>query len=594
MAGAYGTDNGVATEGGVYADVPDARLTELLRARTATVYPALRELRARHQPAVLAYARLCTASESAARQLASQAFTLAARQTARGAEPSVPLRHELLLLAGRLAASWAGDERSAGLDPGLLFALSTSGPDTVADPPMLAAFRSLPSRAQGLVWYGVVEREAERRTALLLGLTREDVAHETPSALQAMAQACLRSRLAASGDPRCGNFGRLIEESVRPDNPRESADLRAHMVHCAHCTAAYTDLSALRDSPRTALAEGLLPWSGTAYATRATTPTEPPGGPTARPGTGRRRPKAGGRSWFGGRAASGGQPESLRRSASGGRTESGRRSASGGRTDFHGRSRSAGRPGALAPAGVPAGTRFLLGPVAWPVSRRLLLTSVALGVALTPLLLFLLSRGDGSPSSSAGGQPGAVDTPTAPPQVTVTATVSTTPSTAPSPSPSAKSPSPTKSSTPSRSAKPGAAPTHAPDGTYAQIVNVSTGRCLDIDGDLNNGTAVVTAPCSGAATQRWRVDAARGIVQSYADSDFCLDSRGSVDRGVGIWDCGSVDGDHGQNLRFTVDSDGVIRPAIAIETAVTPGGGDGVSLRPLSGGREQRWRAGAS
>ena len=59
MAGAYGTDNGVATEGGVYADVPDARLTELLRARTATVYPALRELRARHQPAVLAYARLC-------------------------------------------------------------------------------------------------------------------------------------------------------------------------------------------------------------------------------------------------------------------------------------------------------------------------------------------------------------------------------------------------------------------------------------------------------------------------------------------------------------------------------------------------------
>ncbi|MER5505965.1 ricin-type beta-trefoil lectin domain protein [Streptomyces sp. NPDC002766] len=558
MAGAYGTDNGVATEGGVYADVPDARLTELLRARTATVYPALRELRARHQPAVLAYARLCTASESAARQLGSQAFTLAARQTARGTEPSVPLRHELLLLTGRLAVSWAGDERAAGLDPGLLFALSASGPDTVADPPMLAAFRSLPSRAQGLVWYGVVEREAERRTALLLGLTREDVAHETPSALQAMAQACLRRRLAASGDPRCGNFGRLIEESVRPDSPRESADLRAHMVHCAHCTAAYTDLSALRDSPRTALAEGLLPWSGTAYATRDTTTTEPRGGSTGRPGAGRRRSKSGGRSWFGGR------------------------------------SKSVGQPGALARAGAPTRTRFLFGPVAWPVSRRLLLTCVALGVALTPLLVFALSRGGGSPSSSPGGPAGAVQTPTAPPQVTVTATVSATPSTAPSPSRTAKSPSPTKSSTPSRSAKPSPSPTHAPDGSYAQVVNVSTGRCLDIAGDLSDGTDVVTAPCSGAATQRWRVDAARGIVQSYADSDFCLDSRGSVDRGVGIWECASVDGDHGQNLRFTVDSDGVIRPAIAIETAVTPGGGDGVSLRPLSGGREQRWRAGAS
>lgn len=88
MARADGTDKGVETGGGVHADAPDARLTELLRTSSATVYPALQELRTRHQPGVLAYARLCTASESAARQLAAQAFTLAARQTARGAEPS--------------------------------------------------------------------------------------------------------------------------------------------------------------------------------------------------------------------------------------------------------------------------------------------------------------------------------------------------------------------------------------------------------------------------------------------------------------------------------------------------------------------------
>ncbi len=53
-----------------------------------------------------------------------------------------------------------------------------------------------------------------------------------------------------------------------------------------------------------------------------------------------------------------------------------------------------------------------------------------------------------------------------------------------------------------------------------------------------------------------------------------------------------MDGDHGDNLRFTVDSDGVIRPAIAIETGMTPEGAEGVSLVPLSGGAEQRWRAG--
>ncbi|WP_328431637.1 RICIN domain-containing protein [Streptomyces sp. NBC_00453] len=510
MARADGTDKGVETGGGVHADAPDARLTELLRTSSATVYPALQELRTRHQPGVLAYARLCTASESAARQLAAQAFTLAARQTARGAEPLVPLRLQLLLLTGRLAASWAGDERAGGLDPGLLLVLSTAGAEGPV-PPMLTAFQSLPSRVQGLVWYGVVERETDDRTAGFLGLTREDVSHETASALQAMGQACLRARLAASDDPRCGNFGRLIEESVRPDSPRESADLHAHMARCPHCTTAYEELSALRDSPRTALAEGLLPWAGTAYVTR-----------------------------------------------------------------------EAPRPRALADVS------------AWPPSRRFLLASVALGVALTPLLMFLLSQG-GSSSSPSPQAAGAVSTPPSRPQVTVTATVSPTPS----PSATAKSPSPTKSSSPSvkpsTAPRPSPTPAHAPNGAYAQVVNVATGFCLDIrDGDLENGTDVVTAPCSSSRTQRWRVDSARGVVQSSADPGFCLDSRGDVDKGAGIWDCGSVDGDHGRNLSFTVDPDGVIRPAIAIETALTPYDGDGVALRPLSGGGLQRWRAGAA
>ncbi|MFG2791356.1 RICIN domain-containing protein [Streptomyces sp. NPDC048419] len=520
MARADGTDKGVETGGGrgsggiprkeVHTDASDARLTELLRTSTPTVYPALQELRTRHQPAVLDYARLCTASEAAARQLAAQAFTLAARQTARGTEPLVPLRLQLLLLTGKVAASWAADERAAGLDPGLLLVLSTSGPEGPT-PPMLTAFQALSSRAQGLVWYGIVERETPERTAVLLGLTPVDVAYETAAALQAMRQVCLRSRLAVSHDPSCGNFGRLIEESVRPDSPRDSADLHAHMAHCPHCTAAYEELSALRDAPRAALADGLLPWAGTSYATS-----------------------------------------------------------------------DAPRPNALADG------------ANWPPLRRFLLVALALAVALTPLLVFLLTRG-GAPSAPPQQAVGAVHTPTGAPQVTVTATVSPTPS--PSPSRTRKSPSPTHSSgarPPSKSPRPSPSPTHAPDGTSAQVVNVATGFCLDIrDGDLENGTDVVTTPCSGSRTQRWRVDASRGVVQSAADSGFCLDSRGDVDRGVGIWDCDSAHGDHGENLRFTVDDDGVIRPAIAIETAVTPYDGDGVALRPLTGGAAQRWRAGA-
>ncbi|MES4888021.1 RICIN domain-containing protein [Streptomyces sp. NPDC096012] len=506
---AQGGDAAGDAGGGPYGQAPDARLTVLLRGDTATAYAALRELHRRHRPTVLGYARLCTASESAARRLVAETFTVAARETAHGVEPRVPLRHHLLLLTARLAASWARDDRSAGLDPGLLLVLNTTGTPEGPLPPLLAAFHTLSSRTQGLLWYAVVDEEPEDRTAAFLDLAPQDVGYGTPQALHAMSQACLRSRLAASDDPRCADFRRLIEESTRADAPRHSADLHAHMAQCPHCTAAHEELTTLRDTPRAALAEGLLPWSGSAYTTRQ--------GPEPR-------------------VVAGG-----------------------------------------------AGSRR-------PPSHRLLLASAAFGVALVPLVILMLPS-DGSVDHRPAG---AVGTPTTAPPVTVTATVSATPSpprTSRPPSP-ARSPSPT-TRPPSRSPRPSPSPTaHAPDGTYAQVVNAASGLCLDVSGDFDNGTDVVTAPCSAAPSQRWRVDTGRGVVQSSANPGFCLDSRGSVDKGVGIWDCDSVDGDHGDNLRFTVDADGVIRPAIAIETAVTEDGSGGLSLEPLTGGTAQRWRAG--
>ncbi|MFK4149601.1 ricin-type beta-trefoil lectin domain protein [Streptomyces sp. NPDC004065] len=516
-----GTDSDVETGdagGGPYADASDARLTALLRAGTPAVYPALRELRTRHHGAVLAYARQCATSESAARQLAAQAFTHAARETARGVDPGVPVRLHLLLLTARLAASWAREGRSGGLDAGLLLVLNTAGGDGPV-PPLLTAFQSLPLRAQGMVWYGTVEREDVERTAGYLGVTRQDVVFETPQALQTMAQACLRARLAASDDPCCGDFRRLIEEAVRPDNARTSSDLQAHMAHCAHCTAAFEEQTALRDQPRTALAEGLLPWGGTAYVTRHRSADAP--APVRRPG-----PRATG----------------------------------------------------------------------WPPSRRHVLAAVALGVALTPVLLLLLTSGGGGTDRRPAG---AAATPPAPPRVTVTATV---PGTTAPPSPSATSRPPTVSArpapAPSRTARPKPRPTPPPPTVWppgaapAQVVNAATGRCLDVAGDFDDGTDVDLEPCGPAATQRWRVDSSRGVLQSAADPDFCLDSRGSVDNGVGIWHCDSVDGRHGDNLTFTVDPDGVIRPAVAIETGLTAHYGGELSFDPLTGDADQRWRSG--
>lgn len=375
----YGGNGGDDAGSGMYSTASDAQLTELLRADTPTAYPALRELRLRHRPAVLSYARLCTVGESAARQLTAQAFALAARDTARGIDPRGPWRHQLLLLAGRVAASWAAplDHRASRLDPGLLARLrETNGPDGPV-PPMLDAFQSLPSRVQGLIWYGVVDEEPDARTTAFLGALPQDVAYGKQPAFQALRQACLKTRLARSGNPRCQDFRRLIEEAAHPENPRYSADLNAHMTHCAHCAAAYEELGALRDTPRTALAEGLLPWGGAAYVM--------------------------------------------------------------------------GHGGETAPTRSPASS-------SWPPSRRFVLASAALGVAVAPLLLYLLTSGGSEPAVSA------VSTPAAPPPVTVTATVSVTPSPSASPSPTrtTKSPSPTHTSTPSKTPTPSKKPKPSP------------------------------------------------------------------------------------------------------------------------------------
>ncbi|MFE1439476.1 ricin-type beta-trefoil lectin domain protein [Streptomyces sp. NPDC058739] len=627
MARAEGTGNeaGAVDSESEYSGAADARLTELLRTGSTTAYPALRELRARHRESVLAYARLSTVSDAVARQLAAHAFTSAARETAQGADSGTPVRHRLLLLAAQVAGQWAAEERAVGLDPALRLVLGAAGPDGPV-PPLLRAFHSLPPRTQGLIWYGLVERETEERTALLLGMSRADVAWGVERTLPALAGAALRTRLADSDDPHCQDFRRLIEESVRPDSPRHSLDLATHMTQCPHCTMAYEEQCALRDTPRAALAEGLLPWSGAAYAGEAPvgasgaaaaagTSAGGDGRDTGTHSTGRRAAPGTGALAVHGGSGSGGWNGPGRSSAAHSRTASGAASGAG-----RGAAAISGPGAGVRPAGSgPAGSRPAgEGPAgrgsveeaarAWPASRRFALASAALGVALTPLLLFLLTPGD-PPAQNAAAH--TRYTPPPVPAVTVTATVSVTPSPSPSPSPSKTrtSPSPKPTPTPSpTSARPRpttAAPKppppppapHAPNGVYAEVVNEDTGRCLDIaDGWFDKGNDVIAAPCSGSDTQLWRYDAERQVLQAYADDDFCLDNRGSDDRGAGIWTCDSVYGSNGRNLMFEVTSDGVIRPYVAPYTALTAyGSDDGLWFdwaEDDDGSPAQRWQAG--
>ncbi|WP_316727976.1 RICIN domain-containing protein [Streptomyces sp. 11x1] len=635
-----------------YANASDTRLTALLRSDSPTAYAALRELRERHHLSVLAYARLCAASESAARELATQAFTVATKETARGVEPTVPWRHRLLLLTARVAVGWSTDGGATGLAPALRAVLDTTGPGGRV-PPLLAAFEQLPPRPQGLVWYGAVEREPDDRTAVLLGLTADDVTYKRESALHALRQACLRVRLAASDDPRCQDFRRLIEESVRPDTPRHSTDLQAHMEHCPHCAGAYEELCALRDNPRATLAEGLLPWGGTAY-TRGATGTRAEGSAGAGAETGS---AAAAEAVAEARAALPAGPGSSSDFSSGAGSGSGAVPGSGSGSDAGGGERAASGAGAVAPDGSAGSDAAWLGSgidgrggagrgggpwigagaggesgggaarsvgwsrslrpsggededgasgSKWSSSRRVALTSVALGVALAPLLAFLVFSGSvGSSSDDEAGSgttpavppPGAVPPGAVPPTVPPSPTPSPTPSETESPSKPPEKEKPSKSPSPDPST-PGPAKPSLPygpplNGAYTQVVNVASGLCLDIRGELEKGTDVVTATCSSRATQRWRLDSNRDALQSFADPDLCLDSRGATDDGVGIWDCDSLDGDNGDNLRFEVDSRGMIRPAVAPGHAVTPDALGSVSFTEVSGHDGQRWRAGA-
>ncbi|MFE6409971.1 ricin-type beta-trefoil lectin domain protein [Streptomyces sp. NPDC057837] len=598
MARADDRGHGGARPGhGIHAGASDARLTELLRADTATAYPALQELRVRHHPHVLAYARLCAPSESMARQLAAQAFMLAARQTARGIDSGLPWRHELLLLVARSAGSWAEDGRAACLDAALLLVLNTAGPSG-PQPPMLPAFRSLPPRAQGLIWYGIVEREPAPSTAALLGLSREDVTYGTDPALHQLARACLRARLAASEDPDCPDFGRLIEESTRPDSPRESADLQAHMARCPQCTTAHAELSALRDAPHTALAEGLLPWGGTAYAAGRADHSGHAGHADNADHAG--RPRRAGRADHVGQASHAGQ------GGDAGRAGDARHADGRGDADDLGGRTAGGSSGRRMRSFLAQPGRALEEPGGAPDRRRTVLVSAVLGAALLPLAVFLMVQSGAPPGDRVG--PEGVRTSVPPVAVTVTATVAATPSTAapspsrsssPSASRSAKPPSPTRRPSPTRTAGPKPPPvvaTRPPSDAFAQVVNARSGLCLDVAGAYADGTDVITAPCSSSPTQRWRVDDHRRVLQSAADPDFCLDSRGATHRGVGIWSCDSVEGRNGRNLMFFVGEDGLIRPAIAYGTAVTAdgGAGDGLSLESADGGARQRWRAGAA
>jgi hypothetical protein len=129
-----------------------------------------------------------------------------------------------------------------------------------------------------------------------------------------------------------------------------------------------------------------------------------------------------------------------------------------------------------------------------------------------------------------------------------------------------------------------------PAPTYASLVNLASGLCLDIDhGTMAPGTDVMQWTCHGADWQRWSHDPATGLVRSQRDPRYCLDNGGGFGDGARpmIWPCTG-----NANQRFDVDG-GVVRVRTAPTQVLDGDGaapGDDVLTWSDGGGAHQRWR----
>ncbi|MGP3999775.1 ricin-type beta-trefoil lectin domain protein [Streptomyces sp. 8N706] len=560
------TEHSPAAEQVTYADLPDAELTERVRAGAPTADPAMKELRRRHLPTVLSYARLCSRNQTAGNQLAAQAFALAWPEVRRGFDPLGTWRHHLLMLVQQAAATRAAGSLRDRLDSDFaawLDAIANAADGAPQGPEgssawrlrlqerstMLGAYYSLPQPLQGVLWYAVVEGESDAAVATLLGIEAPTVSDLRVKAQAAMRSAYLRTYLQRNDDRNCQGFRRLIEAAVRPVSPRRSDDLDRHTAECPHCNLALVELLGMKENPRAVLADGLLGWGGAAYVAAGAAPVPPPAEPAA---------------------------------------------------SAYGSSFTVELP-VTAPA--PERANVPATPGRWQWMTRPVPLAVTAGGVVTALLIAVLVTGFGDPDPAGAGV-----APQRPPAATVTETTAVPAPSASRTAATAPSASRTAATAPSASRTAATAPSEegtgtaasgspAPGDSFSEVVNVSSGLCLDVeDGDVEKRNDVVTAPCDGAPTQQWRLDP-RGLLRNFADEEFCLDSRGDTDKGVGIWPCSSADGDNGENLTFVIDRTGVIRPVIALDHALTPDEDLPVGeleWRPVSDEPDQRWNAGSA
>lgn len=578
--------------------LPDAELTRLVRSDEPIALEALDELRRRHLPGVLAYARICSRDSHAAEELADEAFERARKAVQASAGPKEAWRHHLLILVQHAAADWAPTTRRAELAPDFAAWLDSAATEAAggradlraleARSLMPTAFRTLPERTRALLWHAVVEEDGDADTGHLLGLESQSVPYLREKAREAYRDAYLQAHTERHTDDECRRFSGLVEAAARRSGIHQSDDLDRHLAGCPLCSQVLTDLVGMSERPDAVLAEGLLLWGGAAYVAAR----------LARSVTGR--------------TIAVGNPRTLRThdDTDTGLPSGASRDAAPAAAPSYGATPTEHRP-----AG-PRGLRLARLARQFPALSATAAVVVIAATAATTIVTLVPSN---SSTAADGGDPLGI-----PPLVvsrttsfaTVTATVSVPASLPPSATIPASASSGASHHSPGHGPSRRPTTTPSPDGgasyggtgaplpppptrgtVYSELVNIGSGLCLDVqDQFLEQGADVIAHSCTGATSQKWFLDGDH-LLRNYANPDFCLDSRGATDRGVGVWGCGSADGSNGDNLRFQFASDGSIRPFIDDRFAVTPtgdGSGSSVALEWAEGRTDQGWRTGAT
>ncbi|WP_327381536.1 ricin-type beta-trefoil lectin domain protein [Streptomyces sp. NBC_01207] len=531
----------------------DQQLCDTIRTADPAALSAETELRRRHGPRVSAFARTAAGGDllSAQRAAARATDRFLGMLTATTDALDQPPRLSLLTLVYESASSapaGAGRDERAGQSAGVTPGTSTGAADVALDPALQSCVRkgfiTLSPRTQAVLWHTVVEREPDDHVAAITGDRPDSMADLAHRALAACRDAFLRVHLQAGSTPHCPAYARMLDAAAGRADVRGNPDLTGHVDGCPGCAAALRGLVALCDTPGPLLAGSLLGPDGLLYffaATRTDAGTEDTLSlPVTTTAGGRSKPTAGER-----------KPSIFVR-----------------------------RPAGRVSVGVGA----------------VLITTTALAVVVPA------ARGPEPPAAARGEAPqahveagGAVSP--APSQSRARPSASAAPHRSPSASPSATGPSPSDGPTPSPTPTTEAATTDPVQpfraAAFVPAVNSATGLCLDVrGGTFANGVDVITSRCrAGARVQQWRLDE-KGLLHNAANPGYCMDARGSAGDGVGIWSCSAFGRAEGNNLVFSTDATGRIKPRIAPGYAVTSGSGEPGA--PVTFGRtgpasEQRW-----